>query len=183
MQFQFVILDECSQITEPASLLPLLRFSPRFLCAVGDPLQLPPVVVDVPAPAGKAGIQRALFVRLRDMGHAPLPLRTQFRCHPALSAVPNACFYGGLLLDGVAAAERAPLLPSLPALSFLDVRKGSESRMAGGSCENEEEAAVAAAMVRHLVASGIARGDIGVITFYRAQARRAPPLSCTQQHS
>ena len=53
---------------------------------------------------------RSLFARLHAAGHAPTLLRTQYRCHPSLSAVANACFYGGALADGVAARDRLPLL-------------------------------------------------------------------------
>ena len=34
---QFVVLDECSQMTEPASLLPIARFACEKLVLVGDP--------------------------------------------------------------------------------------------------------------------------------------------------
>ena len=44
MQFKIVILDECSQMLEPQSLLPISRFNCRKLIAVGDPLQLPPII-------------------------------------------------------------------------------------------------------------------------------------------
>ena len=44
MQFKIVILDECSQMLEPQSLLPISKFNCRKLVAVGDPLQLPPVI-------------------------------------------------------------------------------------------------------------------------------------------
>jgi len=44
MQFKIVILDECSQMLEPQSLLPISRFNCRKLLAVGDPLQLPPII-------------------------------------------------------------------------------------------------------------------------------------------
>ena len=37
---QVVLLDECSQMTEPASLLPLARFGCEKLVLVGDPNQL-----------------------------------------------------------------------------------------------------------------------------------------------
>ena len=43
-EFHVVILDECSQIIEPLSMLPIIRSKARFLVACGDPLQLPPVV-------------------------------------------------------------------------------------------------------------------------------------------
>lgn len=38
MQFKIVILDECSQMLEPQSLLPISKFNCRKLLAVGDPL-------------------------------------------------------------------------------------------------------------------------------------------------
>lgn len=38
-----VLLDECSQIIEPLSLLPMRFACSRLLC-VGDPLQLPPTI-------------------------------------------------------------------------------------------------------------------------------------------
>ena len=44
MQFKIIILDECSQMLEPQSLLPISRFNCRKLIAVGDPLQLPPII-------------------------------------------------------------------------------------------------------------------------------------------
>jgi superfamily I DNA and/or RNA helicase len=44
MQFKIIVLDECSQMLEPQSLLPISKFNCRKLLAVGDPLQLPPIV-------------------------------------------------------------------------------------------------------------------------------------------
>jgi len=44
LQFKIVILDECSQMLEPQSLLPISKFNCRKLIAVGDPLQLPPII-------------------------------------------------------------------------------------------------------------------------------------------
>ena len=42
--FQIVILDECSQMVEPLSLLPTGRFGCEKLILVGDPMQLPPTI-------------------------------------------------------------------------------------------------------------------------------------------
>ena len=38
LRFKIVILDECSQMLEPQSLLPISKFQCRKLIAVGDPL-------------------------------------------------------------------------------------------------------------------------------------------------
>ncbi len=42
--FAVVLLDEASQMMEPASLLTIARFSALRVLAVGDPQQLPPAV-------------------------------------------------------------------------------------------------------------------------------------------
>ncbi|CAN0177859.1 unnamed protein product, partial [Ectocarpus sp. 4 AP-2014] len=42
--YDIVVLDECSQIVEPMSLLPVAVAQPRRLVLVGDPMQLPPPV-------------------------------------------------------------------------------------------------------------------------------------------
>jgi superfamily I DNA and/or RNA helicase len=159
---------------EPLSLAPLARARARFLLAAGDPLQLPPVVADPPAPAGGApGLARPLFVRLAARGAAPALLRRQYRCHPDVAAIANAAFYGGRLLDGVAAADRAALVPGLPPVAAVDVR-GEESRGGGGgSRANAAEAEAAAAVVALALAAGVPPARVGVICFYRAQAYAA----------
>lgn len=46
-----VVLDECSQMTEPASLLPIARLSASRILCVGDPCQLPPTLLARPTTA------------------------------------------------------------------------------------------------------------------------------------
>ncbi|KAL4457552.1 hypothetical protein ABPG75_012417 [Micractinium tetrahymenae] len=208
-QFDVVILDECSQMVEPLSAVPLLRARARYLIAAGDPLQLPPVVAS-PAqvsasPASRPhhqqqqqqqqqsaaqlhGLLRPLFVRLVALGLPPFLLRRQYRCHPDISAVPNSHFYGGRLVDGCSAEQRASLLPGLPSLAFLDVR-GQEQYGAGRSASNQAEAEAVVAAVERLAAAGVALGQIGVICFFRAQValvrsqldRRLPQLQQAEQ--
>ncbi len=106
--FDVVVLDECSQMTEPVSLIPLLQAKARLLVAAGDPCQLPPVIsspAQVTAAGGggqgqQQGLLRPLFMRLAEMGHSCFLLRRQYRCHPQLSRIPNQCFYQGALLPG-----------------------------------------------------------------------------------
>ena len=47
---------------------------------------------------------------LQIQGYLPTLLRTQYRCHPNISAVANKLFYGGMLMDGVSAEQRSPVL-------------------------------------------------------------------------
>jgi hypothetical protein len=46
-------------------------------------------------------------------GHKPVLLRTQYRCHPTISAVSNSLFYERQLVDGISAQHRKPLLVCL----------------------------------------------------------------------
>ena len=78
INFPLVILDECSQITEPLSLLPLGMFGCKRAVLVGDPLQLPPTLPPS-SNSHVAGLERTLFQRLEACGLEPILLRTQYR--------------------------------------------------------------------------------------------------------
>uniref|UniRef100_A0A8C3WJC5 5'-3' DNA helicase ZGRF1 n=1 Tax=Catagonus wagneri TaxID=51154 RepID=A0A8C3WJC5_9CETA len=167
LKFPVVVLDECSQITEPASLLPIARFECEKLILVGDPKQLPPTIQGSDA-AHENGLEQTLFDRLCLMGHKPVLLRTQYRCHPTISAVVNDLFYEGNLVNGVSETERNPLLEWLPTLCFYNV-KGLEQIERDNSFHNVAEAAFTLKLIQSLIVSGIAGSMIGVITLYKSQ--------------
>ncbi|XP_023075736.1 protein ZGRF1 [Piliocolobus tephrosceles] len=167
LKFPVVVLDECSQITEPASLLPIARFECEKLILVGDPKQLPPTIQGSDA-AHENGLEQTLFDRLCLMGHKPILLRTQYRCHPAISAIANDLFYKGTLMNGVTEVERSPLLEWLPTLCFYNV-KGLEQIERENSFHNVAEATFTLKLIQSLIASGIAGSMIGVITLYKSQ--------------
>ncbi|KAB0368299.1 hypothetical protein FD755_020065 [Muntiacus reevesi] len=170
LKFPVVVLDECSQMTEPASLLPIARFECEKLILVGDPKQLPPTIQGSDA-AHENGLEQTLFDRLCLMGHKPILLRTQYRCHPTISAIANDLFYEGHLVNGISTTERSPLLEWLPTLCFYDV-KGLEQIERGNSFHNVAEAAFTLKLIQSLVASGIAGAMIGVITLYKSQMHK-----------
>ncbi|XP_068399430.1 5'-3' DNA helicase ZGRF1 isoform X3 [Eschrichtius robustus] len=167
LKFPVAVLDECSQITEPASLLPIARFECEKLILVGDPKQLPPTIQGSDA-AHENGLEQTLFDRLCLMGHKPVLLRTQYRCHPTISAIANDLFYEGNLMNGVSETERSPLLGWLPTLCFYNV-KGLEQIERDNSFHNVAEAAFTLKLIQSLIASGIAGSMIGVITLYKSQ--------------
>ncbi|XP_032001459.1 protein ZGRF1 isoform X2 [Hylobates moloch] len=167
LKFPVVVLDECSQITEPTSLLPIARFECEKLILVGDPKQLPPTIQGSDA-AHENGLEQTLFDRLCLMGHKPILLRTQYRCHPAISAIVNDLFYKGALMNGVTEIERSPLLEWLPTLCFYNV-KGLEQIERDNSFHNVAEATFTLKLIQSLIASGIAGSMIGVITLYKSQ--------------
>jgi hypothetical protein len=172
-RFDLALIDEASQMLEPQTLLPLARSRARFALLVGDPKQLPPTVSYEPT-----ALSTPLFVRLAAAGVAPLPMRTQYRLHPALSAVASSLFYAGQVVDGVAAAARAPLLPGLPTLCLHDTTQAGAQGGGGGGgggggsggVSNAAEAVATREIVRALLAAGLEPGQLGVICLYRAQA-------------
>uniref|UniRef100_A0A8C5L682 5'-3' DNA helicase ZGRF1 n=1 Tax=Jaculus jaculus TaxID=51337 RepID=A0A8C5L682_JACJA len=101
-------------------------------------------------------------------GHKPILLRTQYRCHPAISAIANDMFYEGNLMNGISETERSPLLEWLPTLCFYNV-KGVEQIERDNSFHNVAEAAFTLKLIQSLIASGIAGSMIGVITLYKSQ--------------
>nr|XP_034967890.1 LOW QUALITY PROTEIN: protein ZGRF1 [Zootoca vivipara] len=167
MKFPIVILDECSQMTEPASLLPIARFECEKLILVGDPKQLPPTIQGSES-AHSNGLEQTLFDRLCLMGHEPILLRTQYRCHPAISAITNDLFYEGSLLDGISEADRSPLIDWLPTLCFYNVN-GLEQVEKDNSFHNLAESFFTVKLIQSLIASGIEGNMIGVISLYKSQ--------------
>ena len=92
-------------------LIRCLRFGCEKLVLVGDPRQLDPTLAGGDA-THNDGLEQTLFDRLIRQGHVPVMLRTQYRCHPRISAVANELFYGGCLLDGIAPDDRPALAVS-----------------------------------------------------------------------
>uniref|UniRef100_A0A8C5M2X6 5'-3' DNA helicase ZGRF1 n=1 Tax=Leptobrachium leishanense TaxID=445787 RepID=A0A8C5M2X6_9ANUR len=167
LKFPVVILDECSQMTEPASMLPIARFQCEKLILVGDPKQLSPTIQGSEA-AHDFGLEQTIFDRLCMMGHRAILLKTQYRCHPAISTVTNELFYDGHLLNGVSEDDRKPLLDWLPTLCFYNAN-GIEMVEGSNSFHNVEEANFTVKLIQSLIATGIEGSMIGVVTLYKAQ--------------
>uniref|UniRef100_A0A8C6VII6 5'-3' DNA helicase ZGRF1 n=1 Tax=Naja naja TaxID=35670 RepID=A0A8C6VII6_NAJNA len=165
LKFPIVILDECSQMTEPSSLFPIASFECEKLILVGDPKQLPPTIQGSES-AHDSGLEQTLFDRLCLMGYAPILLRTQYRCHPVIAAITNELFYEGILLNGISEIDRSPLLDWLPTLCFYSVN-GSEQ--VNNSFYNMAESFFIVKLIQSLVASGVDGSVIGVITLYKSQ--------------
>lgn len=172
MTFERILVDEATQATEPAVLVPLMRGC-RQLVLVGDHCQLPPTVLSTRAEEEGHGVP--LFSRMVACGVPPFMLDTQYRMHPCIAMFPSDLFYGGLLMNGVSAPERRPLAgfpwprEEFP-VAFIPV-KGSEMDD-GVSKYNEDEAATACDVVTSLLEGGqCSVSDVAVVTPYAAQAR------------
>jgi len=184
-QFDIVILDECSQIPEPLSLLPTSKFGSSAFILVGDPLQLPPQLRSKSKSdeLETEGLGSAMFSRLTQLGYNSSLLRTQYRLHPSLSAIPNELFYSGRLIDGVSRESRQQLHPSLPTLLFVDNEESRERVSFGGSIENAVEGSIITTLLQQLVSTCSIEGDkIGVICLYKAQVSLIQDLITRASH-
>ena len=173
MVFERVLVDEATQATEPAVLVPLTRGC-RQLVLVGDHCQLPPTVLSTRAEEEGLGVP--LFSRMVACGVPPFMLDTQYRMHPGIAMFPSDLFYGGKLCNGVSPPERRPLAgfpwprEEFP-VAFVPVNQGIEVDD-GVSKLNEAEAAAACDAVAALLGGGQCTvSDIAVVTPYAAQAR------------
>ncbi|KAJ3212193.1 hypothetical protein HDU67_003970 [Dinochytrium kinnereticum] len=165
-----LILDECSQMTEPLSLLPITKFKTRFALLIGDPKQLSPTL-----PSDSLyplfSLDRTLFERLAQLGITPTLLRTQYRCHPKIGNLANELFYDRKLRNGTSGEELEAVVEGGAPIVFIDVGEGKESfDGGGGSLFNLEEAEIVVRVVGGLLERDVGVGDIGVITFYRKQS-------------
>ena len=136
MRFPMVVVDECTQATEPRTLIALAR-AMASVVLVGDQRQLAPTVIS--KEAAQSGLMRSLFERLAlaapGVGTIDFSLLTiQYRMHPLLRRFPSDAFYSGQLTDGVDASQRQPP-EAFPGRMVVDA--DSEAEHASGECKDE----------------------------------------------
>eukprot|EP01059_Diplonema_ambulator_P018892 TRINITY_DN3153_c0_g1_i2.p1 TRINITY_DN3153_c0_g1~~TRINITY_DN3153_c0_g1_i2.p1 ORF type:complete len:1584 (+),score=490.59 TRINITY_DN3153_c0_g1_i2:48-4799(+) len=174
-KFSAVVIDEAAQAVEP-DVLVALSCGAKVCVMVGDDKQLPATVLSPKAQA--AGYDRSLFARLRQGGHEPMLLSTQYRMHPEIRAFPSKAFYSGKLSDHPSLLKR-PEVPILPYF-IVNVPNGRTLRKnKSSSLMNEVEARVVDVMVQKVrAATQMNNSDIGVISPYKDQVdvirRRLP---------
>ena len=158
------------------------------MIAVGDPLQLPPIVslgfkdLYEKQNEGKRSLYKPLFVRLQSDGLETILLRIQYRCHPSIAELSNIMFYENNLMHGVSPQSRERLLSEFEAVNFINAEKGVETK-SDVSYKNYYEAKFIVALLEYLQTiiqnkriAFIEEGKnddadftIGVIVTYKAQ--------------
>jgi superfamily I DNA and/or RNA helicase len=174
--FDAVIVEEAGM-----AVLPILFYcaglAARKVIAVGDPRQLPPIVL-----SRDPYVQRAMG---RDIFDVTVPdpersevvvmLDTQYRMHPSIGALVSGLFYGGKLTSDRstvgrdAIASRHPY-PGQP-LVVVDTEGATRCARSEGSFSrfNQETAEVCVRLAEEAVADGIA--SVAIITPYAQQSR------------
>jgi hypothetical protein len=178
---ELLLVDEAGQAIEPDVLSAAEAAQARRCVLCGDPMQLPPTVLS--AAGVEAGLGSSPMERLLEVRDASVALRfldEQRRMHPALSAFPNATYYGGRVRDASAlvARPRPDWLPysitkdasPLRSRTVVDVAHG-EARHDGPSLRNDAEVDAIDAILSTLFQRLPARAsvDVAVISFYKAQ--------------
>ncbi|MEF8774391.1 MAG: AAA domain-containing protein [Halobacteriales archaeon] len=175
--FDVAVVDEASQLTEPATLA-AINLADRFVL-VGDHHQLPPVVRserELDDGPGPNALSTSLFERLVEAHPgAAVTLDRQYRMAQRIQAFPSREFYDGQLrpATGDVAGQRVADLPGVDAdalpdrladpVAFVDPAGTREGNT------NPAEAEAVASVVGESLDAGVDPGDVGVIAPFRAQ--------------
>ncbi|XP_070763238.1 DNA replication ATP-dependent helicase/nuclease DNA2 [Enoplosus armatus] len=202
-RFDFCIVDEASQISQPICVGPLF-YAKRFVL-VGDHQQLPPIVQN--QEARSLGMDESLFKRLELHSEAVVQLNVQYRMNRQIMSLSNSLMYEGRLECGSErtatalltlpfllsvqselsshsktdpqhnlAWTQATLLPSNP-VCFLDCSMvPALESMEQGGISNHTEAALIHKLLSLLIKAGCKPCDIGVIAPYRQQLKSISAL-------
>ncbi|KAM9133412.1 DNA replication ATP-dependent helicase/nuclease DNA2 isoform 2-T2 [Pangshura tecta] len=192
--FDFCIVDEASQISQPICLGPLF-YSHRFVL-VGDHQQLPPLVHNTEA--RDLGMSESLFKRLEQNKNAVVQLTVQYRMNSKIMSLSNKLVYEGKLECGSEKVSKATvILPNLKNLKlelelfadssetwlketlepnnpvcFLNTEKVPAPEQAEkGGVSNVTEAKLVLFLTSFFIKAGCKASDIGIVSPYRHQLK------------
>ena len=175
MQFSFVVIDEATQATELATLIPIVRHCEQ-LTLIGDPEQLSPTILyggnndrGIYCVPHVSELKTTLFHRLQ--GKVPFHfLNEQHRMLPALCEFPSSTFYGGKLTTAHT-VPRTTIEFDWPEKSrpllFIDTNSGEIRNKQ--SFKNEKEADVITDVVKCLLKAQVSPLEVAILTPYQAQ--------------
>lgn len=165
-----VVMDESTQSSEAASLVPLTLPRINKFVFVGDEKQLSSF-------SQVSQLQMSLFERLLLNGRYQNPhlLDNQYRMDPIISEFPRQQFYDGLLKDGVTAEQKSWTSIKYP-LFFLRCKKGNETTvktsqngLTSYTYANQRESQLLLKLVHKLILDKkVPRDQIGIVTPYSA---------------
>ena len=159
----FVFIDEGSQLTEIASLLPLVQTGAIRVLILGDSHQLAqPCTGDISESVLSVFSAKKLLAE-------NFCLSTQFRCHESVANFCAKHFYHRPITTGKIRQELADLYPSLPPISILQHKFRADREPKSGSLHNDREIKL---VVDYLLGDHrrFSRSQgVAIITFYCAQ--------------
>lgn len=164
-RFDLVVVDEASQASQPATLIPMTK-GERVVLA-GDHKQLPPYASSEDAKREKMHV--SLFEHVLDVYGEDVAerLTTQYRMHETIASYPSQQFYDGSLDHGPRNASWT--IDGLAPLVGIHVEGDERTEPNSTSTHNPQEAEIVADQVKRLLDEDVDPDDIGVITPYVAQ--------------
>ena len=191
--FDYIILDEASQVSLPVALGPL-RYGKKFIM-VGDHFQLPPLVKNDAARLG--GLDISPFQLLSEKHpQSVVTLTYQYRMCEDISTLSNFLIYNGRLKCGNKTVSTQKLsLPKINEISRFQTNKSNAwlnealdplrkviflnydnekdvyEKSDKNNITNESEVTLTYDCVQGLLHSGLNTQNIGVMTLYRGQIR------------
>lgn len=184
-EFDWVVIDEASQATEPISWIPITRASKVIMA--GDHFQLPPTVRSKEAEAKGLGI--TLFERFYEVlkPESKALLDRQYRMNKMIMGFSSKIFYEDRLIADESVKDRtlwdlvgtdkcsdASKTFLKEPFVFIDTAgKGFEEKLELGSESryNPEEAELVIDQLRILLEAGVPESEIAIICPYSAQVR------------
>ncbi len=183
-QFDTVIIDEASMAFIPHCVLATTLARQR-VAIFGDFMQLAPISQSEEATAlqwlhrdifEQAGI--TFHVENNHPDHRLVMLRTQYRMHPAISAIPNKFFYKGKLIDGPNVKQQSQAIANNSpspgqAISLLDT--SNLSAYCYGELQSHSRfnpiSALLSVNLAYQINAEMPQNGVGLITPYAAQSR------------
>lgn len=172
IDFDYVIMDEASQVPVYLALIPLMKTTKFIL--IGDNKQLQPIHNNNASYLLNKSIFNLLIDKYPDNFTF---LNIQYRMNQEISDIASKLYYDGRLLTGdnvknqkiILNNHKSFLLDDNP-VSIIDTSNINfdESNVSGGCC-NKYESEIILNLVSNLKCNGISLDEIGIITPYKKQ--------------
>ena len=171
MEFDYVIMDEASQVPMYLALIPLLK-TDKFIL-IGDDMQLQPITVN-----HESILTKSIFNHM--IGRYPDDytfLNIQYRMNPEISEISSRLYYGGKLKSYEQNIYKVLklsyynhfLLDDFP-ITLIDTSNVEYYQVnTDGGCINEHEANLILSLVGALIYNDVSTSEIGIITPYKKQ--------------
>jgi DNA polymerase III delta prime subunit len=159
-----LIVDEAGQSPQHETIIPIALYNPTKILLIGDPNQLPPVILS--DHSKKLGADHSLMSLLIEEHNQPYSLlNAQFRMHPEISQFPRQLVYGGELEDSAYVHSRVPYLDDSP-YGVVNVPH-SEEMLYDGKYANLREAKTVMKLAKYFHQKGVT--NMAAITPYKGQ--------------
>ncbi|MGM0444799.1 MAG: IGHMBP2 family helicase [Bacillota bacterium] len=184
--FDLIVIDEATQSTEPAALIPFIKGKKAVL--IGDHKQLPPTILN--KKAAKKGLNKSMFERLYQIYGKKIRsmLQIQYRMHDDIMDFSNKEFYNnklesspevaghtledlGYKMNGKECFTDKSLNPDKP-IVFIDTKMmtaNERSLKGSNSYDNPVEMEILLDIVDEALKSKLKAKDLAVIAPYKDQ--------------